>query len=62
VTLMDALKYLPLLEVIAKHPTLVQAFTKIAAEVQPLIPEINQALIEAEAILTRIQTQRSAAQ
>jgi len=47
----EYLKYLPLLGVAAKHPDLIQLFNRLLGEVQPAIPEIQQAVAEIEAIL-----------
>jgi len=47
----EYLKFLPLLGVAAKHPDLIQLFNKLLGEVQPAIPEIQQAVAEIEAIL-----------
>ncbi len=68
----EYLKYLPLLQVAAKHPELVGLFNRLLAEVpgvtttvnkiasmvQPSIPEIQQAIAEVEAILQNIYSAR----
>jgi len=56
--MMEYLKYLPLLKVLADHPALVALFQQLSTAVGPHIPEINQALAEAEAILQRANTVR----
>jgi hypothetical protein len=64
----EYLKFLPLLQVAAKHPGLVQLFSrlltevpevlaaanKLTAMVEPSLPELQQAIAEAEAILQNI--------
>lgn len=50
----EYLKYLPLMQVASDHPKLVEAFNQIMTIVQPLIPEIEQAVDEAEAIIRQI--------
>ena len=50
----DMLKYLPLMQVASNHPNLVTMVNQILDLIKPHIPEIEQALLEAEAIIQRI--------
>ena len=50
----DMLKYLPLMQVASNHPKLVNMFNQILEIVRPNLPEIEQAILEAEAIIQRI--------
>jgi hypothetical protein len=52
--MMEYLKYLPLLGLLAKHPTIVGMAQQILTEVQPHIPEINQFAAELETELQQI--------
>jgi hypothetical protein len=51
---MGYLKYLPLLGIIAQHPTIVSLFQQLLTEVQPHVQEINQLAGEIEAALQKI--------
>ena len=68
----EYLKFLPLLQVLAKHPGLVNRLltqmpemmvlaNKLEAMIQPSLPEIQQAIAEVEAILQQIYSSRRSA-
>lgn len=55
--MLEYLKYLPLTQLVARHPKLVALVNQLISEVTPHLPEIQQVIAEAEGMLRQIHPQ-----